>query len=75
MVADNIIFAYRDEYYDPATSASSGRRTGRMHSPLRTAQPGILELILAKARHGDTGTVEVLFDRSSGMIRSLKEFT
>ncbi|MGL6340821.1 MAG: replicative DNA helicase [Waterburya sp.] len=57
MVADNIIFAYRDEYYDPATS-----------------QPGILELILAKARHGDTGTVEVLFDKSSGMIRSLKEF-
>jgi replicative DNA helicase len=56
-VADNIIFAYRDEYYDPATS-----------------QPGILELILAKARHGDTGTVEVLFDKSSGMIRSLKEF-
>jgi replicative DNA helicase len=57
MVADNIIFAYRDEYYDPATS-----------------QPGILELILAKARHGDTGTVEVLFDKSSGMIRSLEEF-
>jgi replicative DNA helicase len=57
MVADNIIFAYRDEYYDPATS-----------------QPGILELILAKARHGDTGTAEVLFDKSSGMIRSLKEF-
>jgi replicative DNA helicase len=57
-VADNIIFAYRDEYYDPAT-----------------AQPGILELILAKARHGDTGTAEVLFDKSSGMIRSLKEFT
>lgn len=57
MVADNIIFAYRDKYYDPATS-----------------QPGILELILAKARHGDTGTVEVLFDKSSGMIRSLKEF-
>ncbi|MGL5835922.1 MAG: replicative DNA helicase [Waterburya sp.] len=57
MVADNIILAYRDEYYDPATS-----------------QPGILELTLAKARHGDTGKVEVLFDKSSGMIRSLKEF-
>jgi len=74
MVADNIIFAYRDEYYDPSTSASSGRRTGRMHSPLRTAQPGILELILAKARHGDTGTAEVLFDKSCGMIHSLKKF-
>ena len=57
MVADNIIFAYRDEYYDANTS-----------------QPGILELILAKARHGDTGTAEVLFDKSCGMIHSLKEF-
>ena len=57
MVADNIIFAYRDEYYDSSTS-----------------QPGILELILAKARHGDTGTAEVLFDKSCGMICSLKEF-
>jgi replicative DNA helicase len=56
-VADNIIFAYRDEYYNPGTS-----------------QPGILELILAKARHGNTGTAEVLFDKSCGMIRSLKEF-
>ena len=57
MVADNIIFAYRDEYYDANTS-----------------QPGVLELILAKARHGDTGTAEVLFDKSCGMIHSLKEF-
>nr|WP_319422174.1 replicative DNA helicase [Pleurocapsa sp. FMAR1] len=57
MVADNIIFAYRDEYYDRKTS-----------------QPGILELILAKARHGKTGTAEVLFDDSSGIIRFLKEF-
>ena len=57
MVADNIIFAYRDEYYDPGT-----------------AQSNILELILAKARHGETGTAEVLFDKSSGLIRSFKEF-
>ncbi len=55
MVADNIIFAYRDEYYD-------------QYSP----NQGILELILAKARHGATGTVEVLFDKSSGMVRSLE---
>ena len=57
MVADNIIFAYRDEYYNRDSS-----------------QAGVLELILAKARHGDTGTAEVLFDKSSGLIRSLKEF-
>ena len=58
MVADNIIFTYRDEYYNPNTS-----------------QPGVLELILAKARHGDTGTASVLFDKSSGMIHSFQEFS
>ena len=57
MVADNIIFAYRDEYYYPDTM-----------------QPNILELILAKARHGDTGKIELLFDKSCGMIDSLKAY-
>ena len=57
MVADNIIFAYRDEYYYPDT-----------------VRENILELILAKARHGDTGKIELLFDKSCGMIDSLKAF-
>ena len=57
MVADNIIFAYRDEYYNP-----------------ETYKENILELILAKARHGDTGKIELLFDKSCGMIDSLKAF-
>jgi replicative DNA helicase len=57
MVADNIIFAYRDEYYNP-----------------NTIQENVLELILAKARHGDTGKIELLFDKSCGMIDSLKVF-
>ena len=57
MVADNIIFAYRDEYYDP-----------------ETYKQNILELILAKARHGDTGKIELLFDKSCGMIDSLKAY-
>ncbi len=57
MVADNIIFAYRDEYYNPDT-----------------IRENILELILAKARHGDTGKIELLFDKSCGMIESLKVF-
>lgn len=56
MVADNIIFAYRDEYYNQ-----------------NSQQPGVLELILAKARHGATGTAEVLFDKSSGLICSFPE--
>ena len=55
MVADNILFAYRDEYYNPDT-----------------LQDNVLELILAKARHGDTGRIELLFDKSCGMIDSLQ---
>jgi replicative DNA helicase len=39
-----------------------------------TEKLGVLELILAKARHGTTGTAEVLFDRSSGLIRSFQDF-
>ena len=57
MVADNIIFAYRDEYYNRDT-----------------INQNTLELILAKARHGDTGKVELLFDKSCGMIESLQVF-
>ncbi|MGB5632183.1 MAG: replicative DNA helicase [Waterburya sp.] len=54
MVADNIIFAYRDEYYNPDS-----------------VRENILELILAKARHGDTGKIELLFDKSCGMVDNL----
>jgi replicative DNA helicase len=53
MVADNIILAYRDEYYNPDT-----------------VDTGILELILAKSRHGETGTATVLFDKSYGALRN-----
>ena len=55
MVADNIILAYRDEYYRPDTE-----------------EQGILELIVAKARHGDTGTATVFFDKSFGIIKNLE---
>jgi replicative DNA helicase len=54
MVADNIILAYRDEYYNPNTHDQK-----------------VLELILAKARHGGTGTVKVVFDRNYGVISNL----
>jgi replicative DNA helicase len=54
MVADNIILAYRDEYYNPDTQ-----------------DLGILELIVAKARHGSTGTAKVFFDKSYGIIKNL----
>lgn len=54
MVADNIILAYRDEYYNPDTT-----------------DQGILDLIMAKARHGETGTATVFFDKSYGIMRNL----
>ncbi|AFY51338.1 replicative DNA helicase (plasmid) [Nostoc sp. PCC 7524] len=55
MVADNIILAYRDEYYNPDTT-----------------DQGILELIVAKARHGETGTAAVFFDKTYGIIKNLR---
>ena len=44
--ADNIIFIYRDDYYDAETPTSKG----------------IAELIVAKQRNGPTGKVKVRFD-------------
>ena len=55
MVADNIILAYRDEYYHPMS-----------------VDGGLLELIVAKARHGSTGTALTLFDKSYGIIKNLQ---
>ncbi|WP_017653118.1 replicative DNA helicase [Fortiea contorta] len=55
MVADNIILAYRDDYYNHGTE-----------------DQGILELIMAKSRHGSTGTATVFFDKSYGIIQNLR---
>ncbi len=54
MVADNIIFCYRDEYYEP-----------------ETCDRNVLELILRKARHGETGTAKLFFDKTHGNIQDL----
>ncbi len=53
MVADNIILAYRDDYYNRESPESE-----------------VLELIVAKARHGTTGTAKFFFDRAYGLIKN-----
>ncbi|MFO0663120.1 MAG: replicative DNA helicase [Polyangiaceae bacterium] len=45
--ADNIVFIYRDDYYNKEEST----------------EPNIAELIIAKQRNGPTGTAKVRFDR------------
>jgi replicative DNA helicase len=66
MVADNIILAYRDEYYNIILAY----RDEYYNSD--TTDQGILELIMAKARHGETGTATVFFDKSYGIIQNLR---
>src|SRR5262249_61977373 len=55
--ADNIVFIYRDEYYNKET----------------TTERNIAELILAKQRNGPTGTVKVRFDREDTRYDNLAD--
>ncbi len=55
--ADNIIFIYRDDYYN------------REDSP----EPNVAELIIAKQRNGPTGTAKVRFDKEYTRFDNLAE--
>jgi replicative DNA helicase len=55
--ADNIVFIYRDDYYNREDSA----------------EPNIAELIVAKQRNGPTGTAKVRFDKQWTRFDNLAE--
>jgi replicative DNA helicase len=55
--ADNILFIYRDEYYNKEESA----------------EKGVAELIIAKQRNGPTTTVKVRFDKEYTRFDNLPE--
>jgi len=55
--ADNIVFIYRDDYYNREDSA----------------EPNIAELIIAKQRNGPTGTAKVRFDKQWTRFDNLAE--
>jgi len=55
--ADNIIFIYRDDYYNKEDSS----------------EPNVAELIIAKQRNGPTGTAKVRFDKQWTRFDNLAE--
>jgi len=55
--ADIIMFIYRDEYYNPDT----------------TAEPGVAEVIVAKQRNGPTGTVRLAFQGQFTLFENLAQ--
>jgi replicative DNA helicase len=52
--ADTVLFVYREEYYL--------ERSDRRGTPDHIASMGQAEIIIAKQRHGPTGTVNLAFD-------------
>lgn len=53
--ADEVIFLYREDYYDPGTD-----------------RPNIVDIDLAKHRHGATGSVSVWYRKEIGVFRDLE---
>ena len=73
--ADVVIFAYRDEYYLEGKMPTDGD-----HKKLEAwqrkwdAARGTAELIVAKHRHGPTGTVRVAFDAQRSKFSDLARY-
>lgn len=54
--ADGVIFLYRDDYYN---------------APDNPDAPSVLDVVLAKNRHGKTGSCQMAFDMSSSRITGM----
>ena len=59
--ADIVLFLYREEYY-------SGEKDSESQDEI---EPNKTELIVAKNRHGETGTVDLIFDSEFTRFRSV----
>jgi replicative DNA helicase len=53
--ADVVMFIYRDDYYNPDTSE----------------RPNTADVLIAKHRHGPTGTAELYFERETLQFKNL----
>tara|TARA_R110000787_G_scaffold137458_20_gene250711 strand:+ start:10789 stop:12309 length:1521 start_codon:yes stop_codon:yes gene_type:complete len=80
--ADVVMFIYRDEYYmsdepperrDSETDEHHNSRVERWQQR-REESRNIAELIIAKQRHGPTGTVRMYFEGEITQFRDLDEF-
>jgi replicative DNA helicase len=79
--ADVVMFIYRDEYYmsdepperrDNETDEHYNSRVERWHQRKEESR-NIAELIIAKQRHGPTGTVRLFFEGEITQFRDLDE--
>jgi replicative DNA helicase len=66
--ADVVMFAYRSAYYLERTKGADDAAEAKRVSKLQASRND-LEIIIAKQRHGPTGTIELFCDMAASAIR------